>query len=265
MIYKKTSYLHCKNLPIYNNDLVNRLTRTPVYYADSSNKSADDLLDGVALIPMGTDCNSNLQSLLSGTFAYVITIIYATNISQATTTSRRVQIAMSYNSIPAKMAIRLYGGSGWTEWQRLASLSDLSSVTVTSCTSATYSSTANYAKSSGTASKATSATSATYSSTANYAKNIPTSLITNNAFPIPTVGYGSLPNTNLNSCRTNIIVGFSENDLPHITNLPSNMAGIFRSQICGTYCLQEYFVMYEPYGKFRRMYGSLGWSDWINE
>lgn len=190
---------------------------------------------------MGTDCNTNLQSLLSGTFAYVITIIYVTNISQAATTSRRVQIAMSYNSIPAKMAIRLYGGSGWTEWQRLASLSDLSFVTVTSCTSATY------------------------SSTANYAKNIPTSLITNSAFPIPTVGYGALPNPNLNSCRINIIVGFSENDLPHITNLPSNMAGIFRSQIYGTYCLQEYFVMYEPYGKFRRMYGSLGWSDWINE
>ena len=226
----------------YFNDLVNRLTRVPVYYPDSTNKSADDLLDGVALIPLKDDCNNDLQSLLSGSYAYIITIIYATNISQATTSNRRLQIAISYNSIPAKMAIRIYGASGWTEWQRLASLSDLSSVTVSSCSSATY------------------------SSTANYAKNVPASLITNNAFPIPCSGLGNLPNTNLNSCRINIIIGITENDATNITNIPTvefaNKAGIFRSQLCGTYCLQEYYFFYNNNPVYFRCYSSTGWTEW---
>ena len=70
----------------------------------------------------------------------------------------------------------------------------------------------------------------------------------------------NLPNTNLNSCRVNMTCAFSESHLDSYTNLPVKVIGIFRSTVCGSYCLQEYFANGSEY--YHRIYTSEGWKPW---
>ena len=70
-----------------------------------------------------------------------------------------------------------------------------------------------------------------------------------------------LPSTNLNSCRINATCAISSQYLSQYTNLPINEPGIFRSAVCGSYCLHEYFAVGHAYS---RVYISTGWSQWID-
>ena len=70
-----------------------------------------------------------------------------------------------------------------------------------------------------------------------------------------------LPSTNLNSCRINATCAISSQYLSQYTNLPINEPGIFRSTVCGSYCLHEYFAVGHAYS---RVYISTGWSQWID-
>lgn len=83
-----------------------------VTYPNNGNISADDLLDGIALVAINATYNTKLSELFGGTFAYVITIFYGS----ASNTSRRLQVAYPYNSSGTKMAMRLYGSEGFTDW-----------------------------------------------------------------------------------------------------------------------------------------------------
>lgn len=86
----------------------------PVYYKDGM--SADDLLVPFALIPSNSSNNAELNAIVGGTYAYVHTNFYGS----ASVTSRRQQIAMSYNSTTPKMAYRIYGANGWLPWKAVA-------------------------------------------------------------------------------------------------------------------------------------------------
>lgn len=57
--------------------------------------------------------NPELYNLIGGTFAYIITIFYGND----TTTNRRTQIAIPYNSDKYKIAMRVYGSEGFTAWK----------------------------------------------------------------------------------------------------------------------------------------------------
>ena len=82
----------------------------------NSAKNADELIDPFALIPIGLDVNNELFNIVGGTFAWVWTNFYI----EATVTSRRMQVAMSYNTTNHKMAFRIYGSSGWLPWKEIA-------------------------------------------------------------------------------------------------------------------------------------------------
>lgn len=99
----------------------NYISAVAKYYGATTNKNADDLTDGMALIPISTELNTELYSILNGTFAYIMTVFYGS----ASTENRRTQIAISYNAIPARMAIRSYGGNGWTSWNRIITQAEL--------------------------------------------------------------------------------------------------------------------------------------------
>lgn len=88
---------------------------TPVYYPAATNKSADDLLDPFAMIPVSTEVNPELRNILAGTYCYVRTYFYQT----VALTSRRMQVAFSYNAAAPKMAVRLYGSNGWVAWSEV--------------------------------------------------------------------------------------------------------------------------------------------------
>jgi hypothetical protein len=85
------------------------------YYGAETAQNSDELLDNLALIPISTTVNTELYNILFGTFAWVLTFFY----KDKTLTSRRVQIALSYNSIPSKMAIRSYGVEGFDAWREV--------------------------------------------------------------------------------------------------------------------------------------------------
>ena len=87
------------------------LCKQAAYYNANANTSFDDVLDAFSLIELNSNC-SELKDILDASFAYVITLFYST----PSITSRRMQIAISYNSIPVKMAIRVYSSNGWTSW-----------------------------------------------------------------------------------------------------------------------------------------------------
>lgn len=91
------------------------------YYAANTNMSADDLVVPTALVVTNSELNAGLYNVTGGSFAYVFTLFY----SSKTTTSRRMQIGMSYNSSAPRMAIRHYGSSGWTAWARLVTTAEL--------------------------------------------------------------------------------------------------------------------------------------------
>ena len=86
------------------------------YYPVATEMSADDLTDSFALIPVGAEINTDLYNIVGGTFAYVHTSFYI----EVAVTSRRMQIAFSYNSINPKMAMRIYGPNGWLAWREIA-------------------------------------------------------------------------------------------------------------------------------------------------
>ena len=93
---------------------VGAVPQLPVYY--NNGESADDILVPFALIQISPSYNPELQAILQGTFAYLYTGFYGS----VSTTSRREQIAISYNADPPKMAYRIYGPNGWTAWKELA-------------------------------------------------------------------------------------------------------------------------------------------------
>ena len=91
------------------------------YYPATTGMSADDLLVPTALVATNSELNAGLYNVTGGSFAYVMTLFY----SSKTTTSRRMQIGMSYNSSTPRMAIRHYGTNGWTSWSRLVTTTEL--------------------------------------------------------------------------------------------------------------------------------------------
>ena len=80
------------------------------------------------------------------------------------------------------------------------------------------------------------------------------------AYPLGEASPANLPNTNLNSCRVNITCAFNSANLNSYTNLPVKVIGIFRSTVCGSYCVQEYFTNESEY--YHRIYTSEGWKAW---
>lgn len=86
------------------------------YYTTTTAMSADDLTVPFAVIPLGPDVNPRLHAICGGTFAYVYTGFYIA----AEVTSRRMQIAVTYNSVNPKIAMRIYAVNGWLEWREIA-------------------------------------------------------------------------------------------------------------------------------------------------
>lgn len=97
-----------------------QLSNIVTYY--NAGKSADDLTDPLALIPLSSTVNAELYAIFGGTYAYVETLFY----SSVSTTSRRMQVAYSYNSGYSHMAMRVYSSSGWLAWKKIADTDDLS-------------------------------------------------------------------------------------------------------------------------------------------
>ena len=84
------------------------------------------------------------------------------------------------------------------------------------------------------------------------------------AFPIGEDSPVNLPSTDLNSCRVNIAVAFTEQYLSRYRNLPVNSVGIFISRVLGIYCCQEY-ITYDNSNNticYKRFYNSEGWKAW---
>lgn len=121
--------------------------------------SADNLLDGVALIPLST--NEELSNIFSGSFVYIMTIFY----SQISTTNRRLQIAWTYNDSDPKMAIRMYSSNGWINWKLLGSDTDIQNI-INGTIVVPKATNANYATSAGSANSCTNANYATTAGTA---------------------------------------------------------------------------------------------------
>lgn len=110
-----------QNMDIIDRELKNRTPSLATYYPVNSAKNADELVDPFALIPVSLEVNAELFNIVGGTFAWVWTNFYI----DATVTSRRMQVAMSYNTINHKMAFRIYGASGWLEWREIGLASDI--------------------------------------------------------------------------------------------------------------------------------------------
>ena len=108
--------VHNENMDKIDSQLKNRIPSLATYYPVNSAKSADELIDPFALIPVSLEVNSELFNIVGGTFAWVWTNFYI----EASATARRMQVAMSYNTIGHKMAFRIYGANGWLEWKELA-------------------------------------------------------------------------------------------------------------------------------------------------
>lgn len=202
------------------------------YYGSTANKSADDLIDGLALITISQSLNPDLYNILNGSAAYVITLFY----SGISLNNRRSQIALSYNSIPTKMAIRIYSSNGWTAWKELA-LTDSPIFTGTPK-----------------APTATAGTKTTQLATCEFVDN-------SRCYPSPVSGRGNLPNTNLNYCRTTLIAALSSVDLGYLSNVPSTNPGILRITVAGSYVVQEYFDSNRSI--FTRFYNGSSWTTWV--
>lgn len=117
-----------ENMDIIDKELKKAIPYVATYYPVNSGKNVNDLTDPFALIPVSVDLNTELYNIVGGTFAYVWTNFYI----EAAVTSRRLQIAMSYNTIHHKMAFRIYGANGWLEWKGIANDDDFSNIPVTS-------------------------------------------------------------------------------------------------------------------------------------
>ena len=92
-------------------------------YTAGGTGDVDYITDTFALVPIGTDKNPDLFAALgsAGSYAYVKTSFYSTQ----TPTSRRYQVAYSYNSIVQRKAWRTYSSSGWQGWNTDAQFSDI--------------------------------------------------------------------------------------------------------------------------------------------
>lgn len=108
-----------ENMDIIDEQLKNRIPVLATYYPTNSAKNADELTDAFALIPVSLEVNSELFNIIGGTFAWVWTNFYV----EATVTSHRVQIAMSYDATEHKMAFRIYSTNGWSVWKGFADVS----------------------------------------------------------------------------------------------------------------------------------------------
>lgn len=104
----------------------NKLDAFAKYYSAETAQSPDELLDGLALVPISSTINPELYSVLYGSFAWVMTLFY----KDKTLTSRRVQVALSYNAIPTRMAIRSYGAEGFDSWRKISTEDVLSTEVV---------------------------------------------------------------------------------------------------------------------------------------
>lgn len=104
------------NMDIIDQQLKERTPCLAVYYPANTAKNADELIDPFAIIPVSLEINSELFNIIGGTFAWVWTNFYI----EASVTSRRMQVAMTYNAINHKMAFRIYGANGWLPWKELA-------------------------------------------------------------------------------------------------------------------------------------------------
>ena len=113
-----------QNWETIDTELFNTVNKVAVYYSADTNKSADNLTDPFALIPLSSTVNGELYSILGGSFAYVRTMFY----DSASTTSRRLQLAFSYNSGYSHMAMRVYSSNGWVAWKKVADTDDLNSL-----------------------------------------------------------------------------------------------------------------------------------------
>ena len=76
---------------------------------------ADYITDTFALVPISASQNAELYDALGNTggYAYVRTSFHGSR----SNTSRRYQVAYSYNSVTQRKAWRCYGGNGWLPWQ----------------------------------------------------------------------------------------------------------------------------------------------------
>ena len=92
-------------------------------YTAGGTGDVDYITDTFALVPIDTDKNPDLFAALgsAGSYAYVKTSFYSTQ----TSTSRRYQVAYSYNSIVQRKAWRTYSSSGWQRWNTDAQFSDV--------------------------------------------------------------------------------------------------------------------------------------------
>lgn len=203
----------------------------PTYYGATANKSADNLLDSIALVAVSSTLNSDLYAIINNNFAYIFTIFS----SAVSTENRRIQIAISYSASPTKIAIRTYGGSGWTAWK---GISLLDSPTFTGTPSAPT---------------ATTGTKTTQIATCQFVNN-------SRCYPSPVVGASSLPYSSLDSCRTTLIAALSSSDLSSVKSVPSEHPGIVRITSAGSYCVQEYFDSNGMY--YTRFYNGSSWYGW---
>lgn len=91
------------------------------YYGAPTGMTPDNLLVPSALVVANSETNVDLYNVIGGSFAYVFTAFYGS----VSLTSRRMQVAMSYNSSSPRMAIRHYAANGWTAWARLVTTTEL--------------------------------------------------------------------------------------------------------------------------------------------
>lgn len=113
--------VHNSNMDKIDSELKKTVPYLATYYPVSTAKSADELTDPFALVPVSTEINPDLFEVVGGTYAWVWTNFYI----NVTVTSRRMQIAMSYNTIDHKMAFRIYGANGWLEWKEIATTDNI--------------------------------------------------------------------------------------------------------------------------------------------
>ena len=85
------------------------------FYSAGAETDVDNLVVPFALVPVSTTINPALHAIIGGTFAYVHTGFHIS----ASVTSRRMQVAFSYNSSIPKSAMRIYGATGWTPWREI--------------------------------------------------------------------------------------------------------------------------------------------------
>ena len=85
-------------------------------YPYDSGKSADELTEPMAIIPISSSVNSELHSVFGGgAFAWVRTNFYNDAIG---TVANKTQIAVSHGLLNPKMAFRTYdSNNGWTPWK----------------------------------------------------------------------------------------------------------------------------------------------------